>query len=45
MKTVWMQRWARAALAAGTPAPRWRGGRPAYVDRRVTRLAALRRAP
>ncbi len=45
MQTVWMQRWARAALAAGTPAPRWRGGRPAYVDRRVTRLAALRRAP
>ena len=45
MKTVWMQRWARAARAAGTTAPRWRGGRPAYVDRRVTRLSALRRAP
>jgi putative hydrolase of the HAD superfamily len=45
MKTVWMQRWARAARAAGTTAPRWQGGRPAYVDRRITRLAALRRAP
>jgi putative hydrolase of the HAD superfamily len=45
MKTVWMQRWARAARAAGATAPRWRGGRPAYVDRRITRLAALRRAP
>jgi len=45
MKTVWMQRWARAARAAGTTAPRWHGGRPAYVDRRITRLAALRRAP
>jgi putative hydrolase of the HAD superfamily len=45
MKTVWMQRWARAAQAAGTTAPRWRSGRPAYVDRRITRLAALRRAP
>lgn len=45
MKTVWMQRWARAARAAGTTAPRWRGGRPAYVDRRIARLAALRRAP
>ena len=43
MKTVWMQRWARAARAAGTTAPRWSGGRPAYVDRRVTRLSQLRR--
>ena len=45
MKTVWMQRWARQALAAGATAPRWRGGRPAYVDRRIARLAVLRRAP
>ncbi|MFM7703617.1 MAG: HAD-IA family hydrolase [Rubrivivax sp.] len=44
MKTVWMQRWARRAQAAGTTAPRWRGGRPTYVDRRVSSLAQLRRA-
>ena len=45
MKTVWMQRWARQARAAGHTAPRWRGGRPAYVDLRIARLAALCRAP
>lgn len=43
MRTVWMQRWARAALAAGSPAPRWTTGRPVYVDRRVCRLSALLR--
>jgi putative hydrolase of the HAD superfamily len=45
MKTVWMQRWARAARGAGASTPRWHGGRPAYVDRRIARLAALRRGP
>jgi putative hydrolase of the HAD superfamily len=42
MGTVWMQRWTRGAglgVAAATRVNR----RPAYVDRRVTRLAALRR--
>ncbi|MFZ4650329.1 MAG: HAD-IA family hydrolase [Rubrivivax sp.] len=43
MRTVWMQRWARAAVAAGRPAPRWTTGRPGYVDRRVSRLSALLR--
>ena len=43
MRTVWMQRWARAALAAGQPAPHWRPGCPAYVDRRISRLAQLLR--
>jgi putative hydrolase of the HAD superfamily len=40
--TVWMQRWTRGAgwgVAAATRVNR----RPAYVDRRVTRLAVLRR--
>ena len=42
MRTVWMQRWTRQAdwgVAAGTRVHR----RPAYVDRRVTRLGQLRR--
>ena len=43
MSTIWMQRWARAARAAGQPAPHWRAGRPVYVDRRVARLAQLLR--
>jgi putative hydrolase of the HAD superfamily len=43
MRTVWMQRWARAARAAGAPAPPLHAGRPAYVGRRVGRLGALLR--
>jgi putative hydrolase of the HAD superfamily len=43
MRTVWMQRWARAAQAAGTAAAPWHTGRPAYVCRRVSRLAELLR--
>jgi putative hydrolase of the HAD superfamily len=43
MKTVWMQRWARAARAAGQPASALRAGRPSYVDRRVSRLKDLLR--
>ena len=44
MGTVWMQRWTRKAdwgQAAGTRVSR----RPAYVDRRITRLAQLLRRP
>jgi putative hydrolase of the HAD superfamily len=37
MRTVWMRGWSRDPGAS-----RRRHGRPAYVDRRVTRLAALR---
>ena len=43
MGTVWMQRWTRRAgwgVAAATRVHR----RPTYVDRRITRLAALTRA-
>ena len=42
MKTVWMQRWTRGAgwgIAASTRVNR----RPAYVDRRISRLSQLRR--
>jgi putative hydrolase of the HAD superfamily len=42
MGTVWMQRWTRAAgwgVAAATRVNR----RPVYVDRRISRLSALRR--
>ena len=40
MRTVWMQRWLRSPHAkAPRPGPR----RPAYVDRRIRTLAALRR--
>jgi putative hydrolase of the HAD superfamily len=42
MRTVWMQRWTRRSgwgVAAATRVSR----RPAYVDRRVARLGALRR--
>ena len=44
MKTVWMQRWARAALASGKPAAPLSAGRPSYVDRRICRLRDLLRA-
>ncbi len=37
MRTVWMQRWLRRAAQAGLH------GRPAYVGRRISRLAALER--
>ncbi len=40
MKTVWMQRWSRAAKAA--PALRW-SRQPAYVDVQARSLAVLRR--
>ena len=40
MKTVWMQRWARAAGTGPAVAARLRR-RPAYVDRRVSTLRAL----
>ena len=40
MKTVWMQRWSRAAAVA--TAPRW-GRRPAYVDLRTRSLTLLHR--
>lgn len=47
MGTVWMQRWTRSAVARGWIRPR-RGPlalarRPAYVDRRITRLSHLLR--
>ena len=45
MKTVWMQRWARAARASGQPAAPLRAGRPTYVDRRIARLQDLLRGP
>ena len=45
MKTVWMQRWARAALASGKPAAALSSGRPSYVDRRVSKLRDLLRTP
>ena len=40
MRTVWMQRWTRAAGAGNAVAERVHR-RPAYVDRRVSRLAQL----
>jgi putative hydrolase of the HAD superfamily len=44
MRTVWMQRWARAALASGAPvASHGLTRTPAYVDRRVRALRTLRR--
>jgi putative hydrolase of the HAD superfamily len=43
MRTVWMQRWVRAAVAAGRIAvPPRLTGRPGYVDRRVGCLGELR---
>jgi putative hydrolase of the HAD superfamily len=44
MKTVWMQRWSRAAHARRAPAVAFRPGRPAYVDRRVVHLRELLRS-
>jgi putative hydrolase of the HAD superfamily len=41
MKTVWMQRWARAARS-GTAVPARLRRRPAYVDRRIGTLRDLR---
>jgi putative hydrolase of the HAD superfamily len=43
MRTVWMQRWLRGAAAVARSGPP-RAGRPAYVDRRISTLAKLRRA-
>ena len=40
MKTVWMQRWARAA-GTGPAVPARLRRRPAYVDRRISTLRAL----
>ena len=40
-RTVWMQRWMKAGLAATTAQYRLLHRRPAYVDRRVRSLAAL----
>lgn len=45
MKTVWMQRWSRAAHAARSPHAVFRPARPGYVDRRVSRLRDLLRSP
>ena len=42
MRTVWMQRWTQHA-ERGNPAALRLHRRPAYVDRRVRRLATLRR--
>lgn len=42
--TVWMQRWLPRRDRAGLPLRR-RGGRPAYVDRRVRALRELLRLP
>lgn len=44
MGTVWMQRFTRAATWGVASATRVTAT-PAYVDRRITRLATLRRAP
>jgi hypothetical protein len=42
---VWMQRWARAAIAGGAPvASHGLTRTPAYVDRRVHALRTLLRA-
>ena len=41
MGTVWMQRFLRRGAPAAGPPPRW-SRQPAYVDRRVRRLGALR---
>jgi len=44
MRTVWMQRWARAALASGAPlASHGLTRKPAYVDRRIRALRTLLR--
>jgi len=41
---VWMQRWARAALASGAPlASHGLTRKPAYVDRRIRALRTLLR--
>jgi putative hydrolase of the HAD superfamily len=45
MKTVWMQRWSRAAHAERATGRVFKPGRPAYVDRRVSRLRDLLRGP
>ena len=44
MQTVWMQRWSRAAHAERAPGLVFKPGRPAYVDRRVSRLLQLLRS-
>lgn len=41
LRTVWMQRWTRAAGPGGPMAPGRTSLTPAYVDRRVRKLAAL----
>ena len=43
MKTVWMQRWSRAAHAERAQGQAFKPGRPAYVDRRVSHLMGLLR--
>jgi putative hydrolase of the HAD superfamily len=43
MKTVWMQRWSRAAHVGRAPGQVFKPGRPSYVDRRVTCLLDLLR--
>ena len=45
MKTVWMQRWSRAAHAGRAQGQAFKPGRPAYVDRRVSHLMGLLRRP
>jgi putative hydrolase of the HAD superfamily len=45
MKTVWMQRWTRAAGPAGPTAHGRTSLTPPYVDRRVRKLSALLRLP
>jgi putative hydrolase of the HAD superfamily len=44
MQTVWMQRWSRAAHAERAQGHAFKPGRPAYVDRRVSRLLELLRS-
>ena len=44
MQTVWMQRWSRAAHAERAQGQAFKPGRPAYVDRRVSRLLELLRS-
>jgi len=43
MKTVWMQRWVRAAQASRSPGRVFKPMRPSYVDRRVSCLRLLLR--
>lgn len=44
MKTVWMQRWVRAAQASRSPGRVFKPMRPSYVDRRVSSLRLLLRS-